>query len=127
NKLIAIQLRNNVHALIIRAAIYFDLCQYNKALVDINKFLKIKPNETLYRQLLSLFDQLETQNYQNQHLLLEFEGHQIRNTEVTALAKALKSNFSLTSLNFQYNKIVDTGATALARSIESNFLNIACH
>src|SRR6185312_11289710 len=148
NKLLEIQPKNNINTLGTRAIVYLDLCQYNKALDDINMFLKIKPNGTLYKQLSSLFNQFNTQNYQNQYLLLDFLGHHIRNagaiilakileldssliflnlqgnqigaTGATALAKPLESNSSLTSLNLQGNQIGATGATALAKALESN-------
>src|SRR6185312_5439126 len=120
NKSLEIQPKNNVNILGIRAAVYLDLCQYSKALDDVNTFLKIKSNGTLYKQLSSLFDQLEAQNYQNQCLLLDFIGHQIRNSGAIILAKILKSNSSLNSLNLQENQIGATGAMALAKALESN-------
>ena len=83
----------------------------------ISKVLEIKPDGTLYRQLLSLFDQLEAQNYQNQSLWLEFKGYQIREAGAIILAKILKLNSCLTSLNLWDNQI---GATALAKALESN-------
>src|SRR6185312_5214865 len=76
-------------------------------------------SEEVYKQLKSLHDN-DCDEALILHKSLNLSHYNLRDTGTAAVAKALSSNSSLTSLDLIYNQIGDKGAAALAKALESN-------